>query len=161
MVLERNFLDIYKYMAWSDRDIPTYQVGDTFVPSAIDMHEGKTEPPQLLTEAELIALMDKNGIGTDATIAQHIQTIQKRSYAVKHQEQYFAPTTLGLALVAAFENAGLNMTQPHLRAKTEQDLKSICSGAKAKRQIVDENLHEYREIFATLCQNVAKLDEVW
>jgi len=29
-------------------------------------------------ESDLITLMDKNGIGTDATIAQHIKTIQDR-----------------------------------------------------------------------------------
>jgi DNA topoisomerase IA len=32
----------------------------------------------MLTEAELIRKMDDNGIGTDATIATHIQTIQVR-----------------------------------------------------------------------------------
>jgi hypothetical protein len=38
--------------------------------------------------------MDENGIGTDATIAQHIETIQERRYAEK-QNVHFAPTTLG------------------------------------------------------------------
>ena len=41
---------------------------------------GSTEPPKLLTEADLIALMDKNGIGTDATQAEHIETIKNREY---------------------------------------------------------------------------------
>jgi len=186
MILERNFLDIYKYMNWADRDIPAYQVGELFIPAAIEMQEGRTEPPQLLTEAELIELMDKNGIGTDATIAQHIQTILKRQYAEKH-EQYFVPTTLGtwwrwrswrphkaawwltrsyvsvdwpgLALVAAYENAGLNMTQPQLRAKTEADLKRICAGTLNKRDYVQQALEEYRHIYATLSRNGPKLDE--
>ena len=39
------------------------------------LEEGKTKPPNLLSESELISLMDKNGIGTDATIAEHIKTI--------------------------------------------------------------------------------------
>ena len=34
-----------------------------FEPTAIEMVSGSTEPPKLLTEADLIALMDKNGIG--------------------------------------------------------------------------------------------------
>jgi len=38
--------------------------------------EGSTSRPALLTESELIAAMDKHGIGTDATIATHIKTIQ-------------------------------------------------------------------------------------
>lgn len=32
-------------------------------------------------KAELIQLMDKEGIGTDATMATHIATIQQRGYA--------------------------------------------------------------------------------
>ena len=40
--------------------------------------ESRTQAPSLLSESQLISLMDKNGIGTDATIAQHITTIQDR-----------------------------------------------------------------------------------
>ena len=40
--------------------------------------------------------MDRNGIGTDATMAQHIENIQNREYAQKNQEDRFQPTTLGL-----------------------------------------------------------------
>lgn len=44
------------------------------------MRESKTEPPHLLTEADLIALMEKHGIGTDATHAEHIEKIKQRLY---------------------------------------------------------------------------------
>jgi DNA topoisomerase-3 len=39
--------------------------------------------------------MDKNGIGTDATIATHISTIQTREYVIKDQHNRFIPTKLG------------------------------------------------------------------
>lgn len=42
------------------------------------MNEGSTTAPSMLTEAELIALMDKHGIGTDATHAEHINTVKER-----------------------------------------------------------------------------------
>lgn len=47
------------------------------------LKEGLTTPPKLLNEADLIGLMDKFGIGTDATIHEHIKTIQNRKYAFK------------------------------------------------------------------------------
>jgi DNA topoisomerase IA len=53
-------------------------------------------------EVELISLMDRNGIGTDATIAQHISTIQDRAYATKNAQQKFVPTKLGIALVEGY-----------------------------------------------------------
>lgn len=52
--------------------------GETFEPTVLEMVAGKTSAPSLLTEADLIALMDKHGIGTDATHAEHIETIKKR-----------------------------------------------------------------------------------
>jgi DNA topoisomerase III len=82
VVLERNYLDVYPYERWSDSaELPKLRVGEIFEPSEAMMTEGKTTPPGYLTEADLIALMDANGIGTDATMAEHIQKIQDRNYA--------------------------------------------------------------------------------
>lgn len=60
--------------------------------------ESKTAPPKLLTEADLIALMEKHGIGTDATHAEHIDTIKSREYVGLH-DIYFVPGNLGMGLV--------------------------------------------------------------
>ena len=40
-----------------------FENGDEFQPTAIEMNNGETHPPPLLSEADLIALMDKHGIG--------------------------------------------------------------------------------------------------
>ena len=37
-------------------------------------------PPDLLRESELIEAMDKHGVGTDASMAQHVATIVERGY---------------------------------------------------------------------------------
>lgn len=43
--------------------IPLYQKGSRFQPTTVEMVDGETSPPLLLTEADLIALMEKHGIG--------------------------------------------------------------------------------------------------
>lgn len=117
MVEERNYLDIYKYEKWNASAIPVYQQGDTFEPSTLTMVSGETAPPPLLSESDLISKMDSNGIGTDATIAEHIKTILKREYAEKvNNNTQFKPTTLGLALVLSYEHMGLDLAKPALRA---------------------------------------------
>lgn len=81
IVLARNYLDVFVYDKWdSSAELPKFTVGEQFVPTEALMTEGKTSPPNYLTEADLIALMDANGIGTDATMAEHIQKIQDREY---------------------------------------------------------------------------------
>jgi DNA topoisomerase-3 len=81
IVIERNYLDVYPYDKWeSSQQLPVFTDGEIFVPTEAKMNEGKTRPPNYLTEPELIALMDANGIGTDATMAEHIAKIKERDY---------------------------------------------------------------------------------
>ncbi|EMD00695.1 hypothetical protein BAUCODRAFT_60941 [Baudoinia panamericana UAMH 10762] len=80
-VLERNYLDVYPYDRWtSSQELPEFREGETFEPTEAMMRDGQTSPPGYLTEPELIALMDVNGIGTDATMAEHIKKIKDRQY---------------------------------------------------------------------------------
>lgn len=82
-VLERNYLDVYPYDKWeSSRKLPQLTMGETFVPNEAKMREGKTGPPGYMTEPELLALMEANGIGTDATMAEHIAKIKQRNYVM-------------------------------------------------------------------------------
>lgn len=82
IVLERNYLDVYPYENWTGTaELPRFTIGERFEPSEAMITEGKTTAPGYLTEADLIALMDANGIGTDATMAEHIEKIQERQYA--------------------------------------------------------------------------------
>ena len=59
-------------------------------------------------------------IGTDATIAQHIQNIVDREYAIERMEgsmKYLVPSTLGVALVEGYDKIGLDksVSKPQLR----------------------------------------------
>ncbi|KAF9896411.1 DNA topoisomerase, partial [Lobosporangium transversale] len=122
IIKERNYLDVYPYDKWTGTVLPNFSEGEEFIPTEFLMKMGATTPPTLLTESQLIALMDKNGIGTDATIAEHIKTITKREYVVRSKrdkEYVFTPSTLGIALVEGYDNIGLDMSlsKPFLRSQ--------------------------------------------
>lgn len=87
------------------------------------MDEGETSPPKLLSEADLIALMEKHGIGTDATHAEHIETIKARQYAGVQPDGRFLPCSLGMGLVQGYDDMGIALSKPNLRAELENDLK--------------------------------------
>lgn len=82
-VIARNYLDVYPYDKWeSSQALPMYTIGETFEPSEANLVDGQTSAPSYLSEPELIALMDVNGIGTDATMAEHIAKIKEREYVI-------------------------------------------------------------------------------
>lgn len=121
-ILERNYLEVYIYDKWADKELPAFDEGQTFRPTRIEKTESSTSPPNLLTEADLISLMEKHGIGTDATHAEHIETIKQRLY-VGVQEGKFIPGQLGMGLVEGYDAMGFQMSKPHLRSGLEADLK--------------------------------------
>ena len=82
IIEEQNWLEVFPYEKWSDSVLPPITKGDEFTP-VLQMTDGETRPPALLSEADLISKMDANGIGTDATIHEHIKTVQERNYAYK------------------------------------------------------------------------------
>lgn len=65
--------------------------------------EKQTSPPDYLSEAELISLMEKHGIGTDASISTHINNICQRNYVTVTQGRRLIPTALGVVLVHGYE----------------------------------------------------------
>lgn len=63
IIHERNYLDVYPYDKWVSHAVPDFAEGEEFQPSVCELKNGETSPPSLLTEADLVTLMDKNGIG--------------------------------------------------------------------------------------------------
>ncbi|ODQ60673.1 hypothetical protein WICANDRAFT_61239 [Wickerhamomyces anomalus NRRL Y-366-8] len=158
-VLETNYLDVYKYQTWkSTNELPKFEMNETVKLNSAELKSGKTSAPNLMTEAELIALMDANGIGTDATIAEHIDKIANRQYitkVTKQRKSFLVPTTLGMGLVDGFEELNLknSLTKPFLRKSLEDELKQICEGRKPKETVAHEMIELYRESFALSVQH--------
>ncbi|GAB7351247.1 hypothetical protein MBLNU459_g1673t1 [Dothideomycetes sp. NU459] len=218
-VRERNYLDVYPYDRWtSTQQLPNFGVGETFEPTEARISEGKTTPPGFLTEPDLIALMDANGIGTDATMHEHIATIKKREYVMTRPRGRqargengdendeddaesssgeadappaargggrgrgrgrgrggqgaaqvngrqagagtgmveFIPTTLGTALVKGYEdmNFETSLSKPFLRKEMEIKMKAICEGRTTRREVVQESLDMYRDVYIRTTQRM-------
>lgn len=157
-VLEENFLEVYKYQTWkSSAELPKFELNEEIKLYSAEVKAGKTQAPNLMTETELIGLMDANGIGTDATIANHIEMIFTREYITKQtkqRKQVLVPTVLGMGLVEGFEKINLNnsLTKPFLRKSMEDELKKICEGSKTKIQVVESMVNLYRDSFAMSVQ---------
>jgi len=75
--------------------LPKLQKDDECSIEKVNLLEKKTGPPDYLTESELISLMEKHGIGTDASIPTHINNIVQRNYVTILSKRRLQPTNLG------------------------------------------------------------------
>ncbi|XP_063877725.1 DNA topoisomerase 3-alpha-like isoform X1 [Scylla paramamosain] len=157
VILERNYLEVYPYENWSGKVIAHYEQGQTFQPTTLEMVSGETSAPPYLTEADLIALMEKHGIGTDATHAEHIEKIKQRNYAGL-ENNHFLPGKIGLGLVEGYDDMGFQMSKPNLRAELESDLKEICEGTKDPQDVLRQQIEQYRSIFEEAMPQALKID---
>ncbi|CAI9102586.1 OLC1v1000877C1 [Oldenlandia corymbosa var. corymbosa] len=158
VILEKNYLDVYIYESWAGSLIPTYTHGQQFMPTTLTLDSGVTRPPPLLTEADLLTCMDKAGIGTDATMHDHIKKLLDRSYAIK-ENAYFIPTDLGQALVMGYDDMGYELWKPYLRARMESDMKDVSIGNKRRAEVLDACLQQMKACFIDARARKEKLFE--
>ncbi len=71
--------------------------------------------------------MESNGVGTDASIPQHIQNIIDRGYVqVVSTQRLLEPTNLGIALARCYYAIDPDLIQPTVRASIEKMVNSIA-----------------------------------
>ena len=158
IIEDPGYLDIYPYDKWYDTYLPVFLPGEVITPSRLFFQTGKTTPPSFLTEAELIGLMDKQGIGTDATIHEHIKHIQERGYAIQ-QGSIFKPTLIGTALIKSYESLGIELYKPYLRAAMERDMKEVCEGKKQRNSVFNEMKREMRKLFDRVNDSISRMKQ--
>lgn len=96
----------------------------TFLTSDAAMGAVSRSQQDSLTQAQLVQRMDTYGIGTDATIADHIDTVQQRRYV----DSKFHPTTRGLRLLDLYGHVNHHIAATSFRAMTEAGLREVCAG---------------------------------
>jgi len=72
----------------------------------------------------------------------------------------FVPTTLGLALIEAYNSMRLafKLSAPQLRAKMEKDMNNISQKVSTKNDVLKTNAELYRNLFLQVINEADKLD---
>lgn len=163
IVLDRGWLDVYPYSNWVNDPLPPFRNHEVVAFSLLEMAESRTQAPPLLSEADLISLMDREKIGTDATMHDHIQKIQTRTYAVKNADGRLEPSRLGLALVQGYQRfaaeEGMDLSKPILRARMERGMEAVAAGRQRKEDFLREALDIAQRCYAALERNAPALDQ--
>ena len=105
-LLDPGYTAVMTWQALTEEEaVPTLAKGDSLVVKDIKLPERQTSPPDYLTESDLITLMEKHGIGTDASIPVHINNICQRNYVAVGSGRRLIPTTLGIVLVHGYTSS--------------------------------------------------------
>ncbi|RLE66244.1 MAG: type IA DNA topoisomerase [Thermoprotei archaeon] len=157
-IVREGFYKIYPFGKPRERILPYVVEGDLVEVKSIKLVERETRPPPFLSEAEVLKLMKKYGIGTDATMQDHIHTnIQRKYFVIKNKR--CIPTNLGLVLAATLHSIVPEIVEPEVRGKMEAELVRIAKGEKELEEVVDFIKSNFLKYYDKLVSNSHVLAE--
>lgn len=111
-----------------DAELPIVQNGQALTLQQAAHEQKQTQPPPRYSEAQLVAVMEKKGIGRPSTYAPTIQTIKQREY-VSVLKGKLQPTEMGMQVDRFLVQALPKLIDVSFTAEMEQSLDQIASGA--------------------------------
>lgn len=131
---------------YKEQQLPDIEVDSEFRITSAGIHKGSTKVPGHLTESELIGLMEKHGIGTDASIPTHINNIIVRNYVTLGPNRTLIPTNLGVVLVHGYHRIDSDLVRPEIRATIENFCDLIAKGKASKEEVIPGDVVRYVEL---------------
>ena len=124
------FLNVYP-LKTEDILIPELTQGEHLDLDHVEPKQHFTEPPPRYSEASLIKILEKNGIGRPSTYAPTIGTIQERNYIQKNEAKRFTPTEMGIMVTDMLVEHFPNIVDVAFTAEMEETLDKIADGTEA------------------------------
>lgn len=148
-IVSRGYWEIYPYDEEEEKPLPKTKRGDPAELVRAKIERKETEPPPRMTEAELLRLMRKYGIGTDATMQDHIHTNVLRGY-MKIAGGKCIPTPLGMSLATALMSHAKPIIDPLVRSKMEAALQEIAAGRADPAKVTAAIREEFKSFYKAL-----------
>lgn len=144
----------------SDQNLPNMTKGDAVLAEKSDVISKRTTPPPYFNDGSLIAAMtnvhkfvtdpevkkrlkENDGLGTEATRANIIETLLKRKFLERKGKTKLVSTKEGRSVIDALDN---EVTSPGLTAIWEAQLKKIEKGEASEAQFTEILLKSLRSM---------------
>lgn len=144
------FLALFPEQRSKEEKVPAgLKEGEILILEDIKTKQKFTEPPRRYSEAGLINLLEKEGIGRPSTYASIVSVIQERRYALKEKGS-LRPTLLGQVVVDFLKQHFSETVEAHFTAHMEEDLDQIEEGKLTRLDALNEFYGPFSERLSTL-----------
>merc|ERR1712232_683688 len=142
--------------------------GSSWHIDAVRLDVEQTKPPARITEPEVLALMESHGIGTDATMQQHLATVVDRGYTdvivveAHHGQRWsryrreLCETRLGKSVLHSMLLMDQTLVLPSVRAEVEKDYMAVAAGTLLANDVVVRRVRQYKTQFNSLFQSMER-----
>jgi DNA topoisomerase I len=111
----------------ANSQLPDLKQDQTLKLTKAEIESKRTSPPSRYSEPQLVALMEKLGIGRPSTYSSSIKTIKDRDY-VKLAKKSLIPTELGMVVDSFLTQNLANLIDAQFTASMESSLDAIATG---------------------------------
>ncbi|KAL8452220.1 hypothetical protein Emed_001527 [Eimeria media] len=159
--IDPGFSTVLRQTEVRDTLLPDLKPGDTIPIESVNIEEKVTSPPPYLSESDLLSLLEKHRIGTDASMASHINNICERNYVSLVGGRRLQPTKLGVCLVHGYMAIDSELVLPFVRASIEQLVDVIAKGKASREAVVVHSLKIFKAKFAYFTEKVDRMDALF
>ncbi|HEY4528165.1 MAG TPA: type I DNA topoisomerase, partial [Candidatus Paceibacterota bacterium] len=149
------FLKIYP-LKFTELSLPELKLEDELELVKLRPAQHFTEPPPRFSEASLIKILEKNGIGRPSTYAPTISTIQERGYVKKNEKRQLEPSEVGFIVNDMLVEHFPKIVDIQFTAKMEEELDEIALGKKEWLPLIKEFYEPFSKHLAEKYESVEK-----
>ncbi|MBI2097125.1 MAG: type I DNA topoisomerase [Candidatus Sungbacteria bacterium] len=131
------FLKVYP-MKTEEILLPELKPAEKVIPSQVLPIQHFTEPPPRYTDASLIKMLEKAGVGRPSTYAPTLSTIQNRSYVEKDDRKRYRPTDMGIMVNDLLVEHFPEVVDIGFTAKIELEFDEVAEGSKEWQPVIRE-----------------------
>jgi DNA topoisomerase-3 len=160
-LVEPGFLNALK-SSFDDVEIPHLVKGYHLAVDSVSVTSGKTKPPPYLSESDLLSQMERHSIGTDSSMAVHINNICERNFvSLRDPGRRLVPTKLGIVLINGYTAIDPELVTPKVRADIESECSLIAVGKAKAEDVVSHVLSTFKSKFEYFQSHIGSLDSLF
>ena len=148
------FLTLFPDQKAKEKAFPSdLKEGEEVSLEKVETRQKFTEPPRRYSEAGLVNLLEKEGIGRPSTYASIVSVIQDRGYVVKENGSLH-PTLLGQEVVDFLREHFQDTVEAEFTAHMEEDLDQIEEGTLTRVNALNEFYRPFSEQVGALTESI-------